>query len=59
MQRLAHGSQLFCLPPHAGPQEKFRVVRQYMARHPETLSIEVGMMVVGALAQAYPCPPKR
>ncbi len=59
MQRLGYGRKMFCLPADAGPREKFRVVLQYMRRHPETMSVDSGMMVAGALAYAYPCPPQR
>jgi hypothetical protein len=58
-QKLSHGKAMFCLPPGAGRNEKFRVVRQYMRRHPETMSVDVGWMVAGALAYAYPCPPSQ
>lgn len=57
--RLSHGRALFCLPMHAGPGEKEAVVRKYMHDHPETLSVDVGGMVAGALADAYPCPPHK
>jgi hypothetical protein len=53
--RLSKVKPWICIPDNAGGLERFAVVRQYINEHPETLGANLGEVVAGALAQAYPC----
>jgi hypothetical protein len=45
----------FCIPDGTSPLHDEAIVRNYMNKHPEALTENVGIIVARALDFAYPC----
>lgn len=49
---------VFCTPQGANRQQYARVIMRYLNQHPERLHEPLWVLIVGALAESFPCPKK-
>lgn len=47
---------IFCSPSRATHEQFTLIVKDYLSKHPEKLHIHAGILVLDALAEAFPCP---
>ena len=50
------GSDRFCPPRPLPPKQAVRVVVPYMEQHPDQLHLDIKVLALRALQQAWPCP---
>jgi hypothetical protein len=47
---------IFCIPSRTTHERFTRIVKDYLAEHPDKLHIHAGILILEALKEAYPCP---